>query len=265
MIKVNGNIIEQNHFSSGELKLHFNNYFSIVDKICCRIDWHYENDAELFTLICVKKHIHKDCMCYLHMPYIPHARMDRVKSANDVFTLKYFCEIINSLNFAEVIVDDAHSNVALALLDRVRHNEPVAAIDNALDQADNGNLALFFPDAGAQKRYSDLPGVGFYPNTFGIKKRNWENQKIESLVIADPEIVNGKEVLIIDDICSYGNTFVRAAQALKEAGATRVSLYITHCENAIVKGDVFKHIDRVFTTDSLVHTDEVKEKIIYVG
>lgn len=262
MIKVNGNIIEQNHFSSGELKLKFSNYHSIMDKIWCNIEWYYENDSELFTLICLRKHFDPNCLCYLYMPYLPHARMDRTKNEEDIFTLKYFCEIINSLNFAEVRILDAHSNVGPALLNNIHNQDAFLYINHALNKCDNGNLTLFFPDEGAMKRYSDL--FPTYKYAFGIKKRNWETQKIEGLNIIYPENIKDKDILIIDDICSYGNTFVRAAAALKEAGAKSINLYITHCENAIVKGDVFKHIDRVFTTNSLVHTDEVKEKIEYV-
>jgi ribose-phosphate pyrophosphokinase len=87
-----------------------------------KVEWIYENDAELFALICVKKHLDRHFTnphVVLIMPYIPHARMDRVKSDEDVFTLKYFCEVINSLKFDIVWVRDAHSNVSLALLDNV--------------------------------------------------------------------------------------------------------------------------------------------------
>ncbi len=48
----------------------------------------------------------------LDMPYIPNARQDRVKGENDVFTLKYFAEFINSLDFDRVFVLDPRSNVS---------------------------------------------------------------------------------------------------------------------------------------------------------
>lgn len=262
MIKINDSLINQDHFSSGELKL----YFPIISfDTTIKIEWYYENDAELFTLICIKRYLdehYPKYNCILYMPYMGHARMDRTKNEEDIFTLKYFCEIINSLNFAEVRILDAHSNVGPALLSNVTNQSAFPCINRAIDKCDNGNLTLFFPDEGAMKRYSDL--FPTYKYAFGIKKRNWETQEIEGLSIIYPENVKDKDILIIDDICSYGNTFVRAAAALKETGAKSINLYITHCENAIIKGDVFKVIDRVFTTNSLVHTDEVKEKIEYV-
>ena len=216
------------------------------------IDWFYENDAELFTLICVKRYIDEhfyEVDIHLHMPYIPHARMDRVKNDEDVFTLKYFCEVINSLNFTTVWVRDAHSNVSLALLNNVKE-EPVSNyIVEAIMKSDAE--VLFFPDEGAMKRYSG----GFQmPYAFGMKKRDWETGKILGLDIINADAVKGKNILIVDDICSRGGTFYHAAKALKAAGAKSVSLYVTHCEETIILGELAASdglVDHVYTTKSI--------------
>ena len=216
------------------------------------IDWFYENDAELFTLICVKRYLDEhfyEVSIHLNMPYIAHARMDRVKNEEDVFTLKYFCEVINSLNFTTVWVRDAHSNVSLALLNNVKE-EPISGyIMNAIMQS--GADALFFPDEGSMKRYSG----GFQmPYAFGMKARDWETGKIVGYDIVHSNNVDGKNVLIIDDICSRGGTFYHAAKALKAAGAKSVSLYVTHCEHSITCGDLAASdglVDHVYTTKSI--------------
>ena len=262
MIKVNGVEILQNHFPAGELLIKAN--FNGADLII--IEWYYESDAELFTLICLKKYIdekYPTCPCTLRMPYICHARMDRVKSEEDVFTLKYFCEVINSLNFEAVIVLDPHSNVAPALI----NNIVLTPVDPCIRQAlfhHSDNRALFFPDEGAMKRYAD--NFSYIPFAFGMKQREWETGKILGLDILQSENIVGKDVLIIDDICSRGGTFYHAAKALLEAGAASVSLYVTHCENTILEGEIFTSglIKQVYTTNSLVHCDELKEKVIYV-
>lgn len=260
MIKVNDTVIEVNHFPDNSLLLKLNPYWKDEP---IHISWRYENDAELFTLICITRHLsHHTGNIILYLPYIPHARMDRVKQPTDVFTLKYFCEVINSLNFSNVIVMDPHSNVATALIDRVVCSNVDMPIDTAINQF-NPNT-LFFPDEGAMKRYAD--SFKSIPYAFGIKKRDWATGQILGLNINNVEYVKDKDILIIDDICSRGGTFYYAAKALKEAGAKRIGLYITHCENTILDGEIFKCglIDNVYTTSSLVHCDELKEKITYV-
>ena len=230
------------------------------------IEWKYENDAELFALICLRRYL-SDREVILNLLYIPHARMDRVKNKNDVFTLKYFCEVINSLNFMLVRVLDPHSNVSVALLERVKvmnvdqHVYQAAAVFQNIHPYQE--QVFFFPDEGAMKRYSEFCST---PYTFGIKKRRWEDGQILGLQIVDPDMVKNKHVLIIDDICSRGGTFYHSAKALKEAGAADIGLYITHCENTILQGEVFTSglFKRVYTTDSLIHCDELKEKLIYV-
>ena len=261
MIWVNGKEIVQEHFSAGELKIKlFPSPREVVDVV-----WHYENDAELFTIGCIREY-YMNKPCRLYLPYLPNARQDRVKNVEDVFTLKAFARYINALNFSTVYVWDAHSNVGPALIDRCVDVSAQNYIEEAIKKLSyaKGNLCLFFPDEGAQKRYGTM--FPDYPQAFGIKKRNWETGKIEGYMIVGEEVVKNKEVLIIDDICSYGNTFIKAAEALDKAGASGVNLYITHCEDAISKGDVFKCaiIDNIFTTNSLVRSEETDSKLTII-
>ena len=226
-----------------------------------KVEWLYEGDSELFTLICVKRHIDRHFSTrevVLDMPYIPHARMDRVKSDEDVFTLKYFAEVINSLNFKIVWVRDAHSNVSLALIDNVVDTGVEAYIRKAAELA--GADAMFYPDEGAMKRYSDNSEK---PYAFGMKKRDWKTGQILGLDIINAENVVGKDVLIVDDICSRGGTFYHSAKALKAAGAKSVSLYVTHCEETITLGELAASdglVDHVYTTRSIFPEKLVKSE-----
>ena len=263
MIKVNDIVIEQNHFPDNTLLTKFAPYadnFFWEDGIA--IDWHYENDAELFTLICIKKHLDHyfggDIPINLNLPYVPHARMDRTKNSDEVFTLKYFCEVINSLHFDIVFITDVHSNVTPALLDRVVQLKVTSTIERVKDAC--GAQVLCFPDEGAMKRYSaDLP----YRYTFGIKKRDWATGKIERLDLIYGECVKDKDVLIVDDICSYGGTFLHTAKALKEAGANNIYLYVTHCETSVFDGEMISSclITNIYTTDSIFPVDKQNDII----
>ena len=241
------------------IKLDPNKIIAFKDTIT--IEWLYEGDSELFTLICVKRHIDYHCHgvdLVLDMPYIPHARMDRVKAREDVFTLKYFAEIINSLNFKRVFVRDAHSNVSLALINNVYDWGVRGYIEMAVEKS--GAEALFFPDEGAMKRYSEQSPM---PYAFGMKKRDWETGKILGLDIINAENIKDKNVLIVDDICSRGGTFYHSAKALKAAGAKSVSLYATHCEETITLGELAASdglVDHVYTTRSIFPEKLVKSE-----
>lgn len=253
-----------NSFPDGTLHL------NLPDEHIYGVKWNYESDAELFTLICIAKH-YNDPTMELYLPYIPHARMDRVKCNEDVFTLKYFCEVINSLNFRRVWVMDAHSNVSLALLNNVKQMSVQDTIYDAVykltceiaggydhqERMDaQADLVVFFPDEGAMKRYSDM--INDMPYAFGIKKRDWATGKILGLEIMNADVVKGKNVLIIDDICSRGGTFLHSAKALKAAGANRIFLYVTHAEHTMVDGEMYNDLDlveRIYTTDSIFNIE----------
>ena len=261
MIKLNNTVVPQEHFPDGTLLMKYTEGYLPNENV---IDWKYENDAELFSLICLTKYIQEHnpkARIKLVMPYLPHARMDRVKSSQDVFTLKYFCEIINSLNFDEVWVMDAHSSVGPALLDRVCNIKPWSHIQDAIYNIPDGReLVAFYPDEGAMKRYH---GDVSLPYAFGIKKRNWETGAIEGLdVIGD---VEDADIIMIDDICSKGGTFYHSAKKLKELGAKDIYVYVTHCEDSIHEGELLKDNDlikHIYTTDSLITKPHEKITIL---
>ena len=217
------------------------------------LEWLYEKDEEML-LYFITRHLRKQCAVKdltLYMPYIPHARMDRVKDRREVFTLKYFCDLINSLRFDKVIVRDAHSNVALGLLNNVV-TEP---IDGNIKKLIGALLKperdiVFYPDEGSCKRYAEQIS---FPCAIGLKKRDWSTGKILGLDVQGDLPAAPFDVLIIDDISSYGGTFYHAAKKLKELGAGKVYLYVTHCENSILQGDLIGSglLEKIYTTRSI--------------
>ena len=237
------------------------------------IVWLYDNDEELFQVIAITKHLQaKGFEVNLRMPYIPNARMDRVKSANEVFTLKYFSQVINWLGFKNVYVSNPHSTVSEALFDRL-----TVDFDCVTEDVSNilyGNYGatrfaadvIYFPDEGACKRYSELLSFLNLPFAFGIKKRDWKTGKIMGLdVISNGIDLTGKKILVVDDISSKGTTFVKSAEKLKQLGCEDVCLYITHCENTIFDGEILKDnnlITRVYTTNSIIRRGHEKIEII---
>lgn len=225
-----------------------------------RITWLYDNDGELFQLIALVKHLKSKARCriWLNLPYVPNARMDRVKNSDEVFTLKAFADTINWLGFEGVTICNPHSTVSEALFDGVRvdfdcvKEDVKHIIETSLDKID----VLYFPDEGACKRYSDILAPLGLLVAFGIKKRDWKTGKILGIDIAGFDDLKGKNVLMVDDICAYGGTFYYSACALKDKGANDISCYVTHLENSVmdkekgklIQGDLIKTI---YATNSI--------------
>lgn len=241
------------NFPDGTFKIDLENIPNTSEMI--EIVWNYGGESEqniVYYLASCFKDIFPGVRLYLHLPYLPNARMDRVHAKTEVFTLKYFCRMINSLGFSRVDLLDAHSNVGVGMLDRAVDNSPKKYIEQAFVGAEKMSEEdmLFFPDEGAVKRYADMfkmPDIGF-----GIKQRDWTTGQIKGLDIQGVS-PKGRRVFIIDDICAYGGTVYHTAKKLKELGAERIYVFFTHCENSIEKGELFRCglIDRIYTTDSL--------------
>lgn len=268
MIKINGELVNIEKFPDGTPRINIdmeklnNTLPTHLGHQPILIEWFYENNDELFYLILVKRHLETHFInvnFYLHLPYIPNARMDRVKSNDEVFTLKYFCEIINLLKFDSVYVLDAHSDVSTALLNNCVNNSPKKFIEEVIKELPD-DIVLYFPDAGAAKRYSGLFPEIMY--CYGEKQRDWKTGKILGLdVIANEQIykLKNKPILMIDDIISYGGSLFYSAKALKDLGVGTIYAYVTHTENSILdkeKGTFIKSledntVERLFTTNSL--------------
>lgn len=249
MITLNDEIVTIDSFPDGTMLLK-----EVSPKFEARIRWNFENDREFLALIYLTKHLRANGVkCVkLWMPYIPNARQDRVKNEEDVFTLKYFAKLLNSLNFNSVTVLDPHSSVSEALINNLAVCSPLPYIEDAINDIPSAsNLLMFYPDEGSMKRYS---GMLQRPFAFGVKNRDWQTGKIIGLdVITNGNDIAGKDILIVDDICSYGGTFLHSARKLKELGANDIYLYVTHCENSILNGELINSglIKKIYTTDSI--------------
>lgn len=251
MIKVNGQIVGTEKFPDGTPAIRLD-IKPIIEYHQYNIEWNFDSMEELFILQCIADH-YKDYSKVLYLPYIPNARMDRVKNADEVFTLKTFAKMLNAMNFDKVIVDNAHSDVSMALIDNIQDNGLLnisSFIKGKFIEADT----IMFPDAGACKRYSSLDIVKEKFNiVVGEKNRDWRTGNILGLDIkGNPEDIKDKNILIIDDICSKGGTFKYSAIELKKRGAKNIYLYISHCEN-VIDIEVLKAagITKVFTTKSI--------------
>lgn len=264
MLKLNQRPITPGHFPDGTLLIKENVPKDYTKDRTATITWQFENNEEMIALIYLTKHLKAKGVNRVHldMPYIPNARQDRVKTDEDVFTLKYFAEVINLLEFASVTVLDPHSSVSEGLIDRIVVKSPMENIAKVIEKIGGENLLLFFPDEGAMKRYCAMTDI---PYVYGMKKRDWKTGQISGLKVEGMiEKIRGSRLLIVDDICSFGGTFFHSAKALKELGAGEIYLYISHCENNILNGEVLTSglVERVFTTDSIFTKEHERIEVL---
>lgn len=262
MIKVNGKEIKPTKFPNNEILI--KREFDLKEENI--IEFKFESNEDFITLMFIKKYIdsiYPRNKSKLHIKYIPYSRMDRTEGYT-IFTLKYISEFINSLNFDRVVIFEPHSDVSTALLDRVQVvNLTEKITEDIIKRLDftKDNDYIFYPDAGAMKRYSKQIE---YPRVLtATKERDFKTGYIKKLVL-DKTPEKPFRVIIVDDLCSKGGTFILSANKLKEAGATEIYLVVSHCENTILEGDVLKEgspITKVFTTDSIINSDKASDRL----
>jgi ribose-phosphate pyrophosphokinase len=68
---------------------------------------------------------------------------------------------------------------------------------------------------------------------------------------ATQDEIKGKTVWIQDDICDGGRTFIELAKLLRERGAAKVILSVSHAIISHGEEELKKWIDKIYTTDSI--------------
>lgn len=86
------------------------------------------------------------------------------------------------------------------------------------------NVAVAFPDEGAYKRFHRYFD-GFVQIVCEKRREPGSDEKVVTIKEGDPR---GRHVFILDDLGLSGKTAIRAKQALMNAGATEVGLFVTH-------------------------------------
>ncbi|MFC3799355.1 ribose-phosphate pyrophosphokinase [Cohnella sp. GCM10012308] len=256
MIRLNGQTLLFETYPNGETRVKGEQILALARGTDGnRIAIKYETDADLIKLLFVKSYLDDRGLgsATLDIYYMPYSRMDRTEGAS-AFTLKYTAQMINAMNFERVTVVEPHSDVTLALLDRSEALYPTLELLGRVTAETGFDPAadyLFFPDAGAQKRYGRVEG---FRQLVGSKQRDFATGRIQKLDVAGDVDRTGFKAVIVDDLCSYGGTFLLSAERLRELGASRIYLLVTHCENAVHLGKLPASglIDRVFTTDTIL-------------
>lgn len=163
---------------------------------------------------------------HLIMPYCAYSRQDRVCNPGESFSLRVFAQLINSCNFASVTTWDNHSDVSTALINNCTNIH----VKDLIEPVSNNEYDyLVSPDAGANKKVFDLSKRMKIPMIRADKIRDTATGNIiDTQVYTTKEQIEGKRLLIVDDICAGGRTFKELAQKLKSIANCNIDLYVTH-------------------------------------
>jgi ribose-phosphate pyrophosphokinase len=201
----------------------------------------------------------------LEIPYLPYARQDRVCAPGQAFSLDVFAKLLTAQVCANrLVVWDCHSDVGIALTgaQNVAANK-IAETCRALKRLFAApQIALVCPDKGARARTEAMANaMGVQDVVYCEKVRDPSTGRIrESKVLA--EDLSGLTAVITDDICDGGRTFIEVARRLRELGATRVVLFVTHGLFSQGIGVFDGIIDHIYTTDSFPQRDDPRLTVI---
>jgi ribose-phosphate pyrophosphokinase len=186
----------------------------------------------------------------LIIPYLPGARQDRMNDVGDfLFAAKSIANEINARKFNTVICFDPHSDVMPALIDNC-HVIRVDGIGLKFSGCYDGVVA---PDAGAAKRAEAIAKTISVPVINAWKTRNIADGH-STITGFGIEPINGvQKLLIVDDICDGGGTFIGLADHIKTFGQSyeiEVDLYVSHGLFTKGQADLFDRFNNIITTDS---------------
>jgi ribose-phosphate pyrophosphokinase len=213
------------------------------------ICWSFAAEAELITLIQLSD-LGTGRPMHLELPYLPYGRQDKAVSNEATFGLQSFIRVLRLCAFDSITVMDPHSQVVMDALPHCRAIYPQAQITAAIQ--DTQATAIAYPDAGAVRKYTAI----YQTDCRIISGRKVRNQQTgvltDTAIEGDPA---DHTVLIVDDICDGGRTFVALADALYAGGAQAVHLFVTH--GLFSKGIhvlTAARIGRIFTAQGEVDT-----------
>lgn len=241
-------------FPGGEVHVSVPNhaYPSVIDiTITASIDSSDAVMALLLSTDALKNRFPQAYSLNLVLPYMPYARQDRVCNKGEALSVKVMANLINSVGFDSIIVCDPHSEVTCALLNNVREIpvESIIPFSQTFGEMFKESLVIAAPDAGATKKVFKVAKTLNTPFVQCGKTRDVATGELSGFEVYGE--VRNKDVLIVDDICDGGGTFIGLAAKLYEQGANNVFLYVTH--GIFSKGvDVLlkNGINRIITTDS---------------
>jgi len=207
-------------FPAGELhfKFHQLNNLSIINSIIIETDLSSSDDIILLCLMAD----YFTCEKQLVLLYTPYARQDRKTSPEEPFSFKTIARLINSCGFKHVIVIDPHSDVTPALIENCVVRRRVDIVGEISEDS-----IIVSPDAGAMKANNEVAKKLGLRHIVATKVRDVSTGEITSTQVHTDINLKGEKLIILDDICDGGRTFIELAKVLRTYEPKSIELAVT--------------------------------------
>lgn len=193
------------------------------------------------------------------IPYFGYARQDRrVRSARVPISAKVIADMMCAAGVNRVMTMDLHADQIQGFFDVPVDNiygSPVLLDD--IERQNYENLIVVSPDVGGVVRARAIAKeLGDIDLAIIDKRRPQANQAQVMHLIGD---VKDRTCILIDDMVDTAGTLCKAAEALKERGATKVVAYATHpiLSGAAVSNITNSLLDELIVTDTIPIPDSI--------
>ncbi|MDD7703877.1 ribose-phosphate pyrophosphokinase, partial [Campylobacter sp.] len=171
------------------------------------------------------------------IPYFGYARQDRKAAPRVPITAKLVANMIETAGIDRVVTMDLHAGQIQGFFDiPVDNLYGTITFINYLKNKHLSNPIVASPDVGGVARARSLAKQLNLDLAIIDKRREKANESEVMNVIGD---VNGKDVILIDDMVDTAGTLIKAAAAFKERGATSVTAFCTH---PVLSGPAYERI-----------------------
>lgn len=190
--------------------------------------------------------------------YYGYARQDRKTKAREPITAKLVADILTRAGADRVLTMDLHAGQIQGYFDiPVDHLVGVPILAEYFKNIVDEETVVVSPDLGGVSRARNFANLLDLPIAIIEKRRPKANVSEVMNVIGD---IEGKNVIIVDDIIDTAGTITKAAQVLKNFGALKVYACATH---PILSGPAVERIDnseieKFVVTDTIPLSEEKK-------
>lgn len=207
-------------FPGGELhfKFHTLNNLSVINSISIETDL---VSSDEIILVCMMADYFK-CEKELKLLYTPYARQDRKTSNEEPFSFKTFARLINACAFDSIVLHDPHSDVTPALIENCVVKKRVDIIPDI-----KGDFIIVSPDAGAMKANNEIAKKFQLEHIIATKIRDTNTGEITATQVHTDINLEGRELIVFDDICDGGRTFIELAKVLKTLKPKNIHMFVT--------------------------------------